>query len=114
MKLIELLLAQPVMAELATMKMNAKTAYAIAKNMRRMEAELAALQAGREAIIKRLSGEDGQIPSERMEEANKEYSELVQQEVEMQPYLIPLEALGELELTPGQMMALGWMIDSQE
>lgn len=113
MKLIELLLAKPVMEELAQMKMGAKSAYAIAKNLRKMEGDLAALNAGRDAIIKRLGVEvDGkyEIPEESRVEADREYNELLQGSAEIVPYTLSLDAMEGLELTPAQINAISWMI----
>ncbi len=111
---------RPVQAEadgpvsFAPVRMPAKLAYAIEKNLRMMEPDLKAHEAARLKILENAGVKPGEkLPDDKQEEANAEYQKLIDTEVEFMPYKIRLELFGGLELTADQMGNLFWMVEEE-
>lgn len=112
----DLLIAQPVLQRLNNEKMPAKLAYAMAKNFRLVNQELEDFEKARTKMLEDNfeKSEDGSrfvIPPEREAEAQKMFDELINTEVDLKVYEIPSEWMtDQLMLTPGEAMAIEWLI----
>jgi hypothetical protein len=115
MKIIELLNAQPVMTQLIDRKMPAKLAYGLAKNFRMINQDLEDYDKARLKILQdnwTLNPEINRydIPDEDKAKWAELHKELLETESGYQPYKIDLALLENLEMTPGEIMSISWMI----
>ena len=115
MVIADLLEIRPVLQQLVNQKMPAKLAYALAKNIKQVNAELETFEQTR---IKLLADnwplnektQQYDVPEEEKAKWNKMYDELIKAEVKLDPYLVEPDGFDGVELTPGEMMAISWMI----
>lgn len=119
MRIIELLESQPTMQRLVTQRMPAKVAYALAKNIKQMNEELKTFDETRVKLLEENWETDPKtsqfkIPPEDQERWNTMYNDLIESEVKIDPYMIKLSLLDSVELTPGEMLAISWMVAEEE
>src|SRR5690625_3629654 len=101
----------PALSELADMAVAGRTAYAIAKTARAVEAETGPFDEARRAIIERFAGDKGEIEgAEARAKAAAEIAELRDQDVEINIRPVALDELADLTLKPIHLMQLEWMI----
>ena len=101
----------PALSEVAGMAIAGRTAYAIAKTARAVEAETGPFDEARRAIIGRYAGDKGEIKdAEARAKAAAEIAELRDQEVEISIRPVALDELADLTLKPIHLMQLEWMI----
>ena len=118
MKIQDLLEMRPVLQQVLDHKMPAKLAYAIAKNVRQVNSELEDFETTRIKLLKdnwELDPVTQQytIPPEDQKKWQEMYRELTQAEVELKPFTVKQSMFDNLEITPGEMMALSWMIEEE-
>lgn len=114
MKLGDLLMAKPVLDELMRQRLNGRMAYQMAKNTRLIDNELLAVEAGRRAIFERFSADGRTIPDDKLAEANGEFDELIQQEVDLDLYTLTPEDLAAFTLTPEHVNLIMFLVDEAE
>jgi hypothetical protein len=115
MIIADLLVSQPVLQRLTERKMPAKLAYAFAKNIKQVKSELETFD---ETRLKMLSDNWAldektnkyNIPDEDQARWQGMYDELIHGEVKLDPYLIDRNMLDAIEMTPGEILAISWMI----
>lgn len=101
----------PALSEIAGMAIAGRTAYAIAKTARAVEAETGPFDEARRAIIGRYADETGEIMGAKdRAKAAAEIAELRDQEVEISIRPVALDELADLTLKPIHLMQLEWMI----
>lgn len=115
MKILDLLEAQPVMQRLVSQKMPAKLAYAIAKNIKLVNDELEIFDSTRVKLLAENweideNTQQYKIPDEDKPKWKKMYDELISEEVKLDIYMIDASMLEGLEMTPGEVLAIGWML----
>jgi len=116
----DLLLAKPVLQRLNNEKMPAKLAYAMAKNFRLVNQELEDFEKARKKMLEDNYEFDEKnnkyiIPPEKEAEAQKMFDELINATVQFIPYQIPeFWLFDQLQLTPGEVMAIEWMLKLEE
>jgi hypothetical protein len=118
MRLKNLIEAQPALMRLSSERMPAKLAYAISKNLRLVDQELKDYDKARMALLADypLNKETNRydIPSEKLEEFNKVHAELIDMEIsDFKPHKIAIETFGNVEVTPGELVVLDWMIGEE-
>lgn len=115
MKIRDLLNAQPVLQKLNDQKMPAKLAYAMAKNFRLVNQELEDYEKARIKILSdnwKIDEKENRyiIPDEDQSKFQKMLNELVDNEVKFSPITIDFELMSGMELAPGEVIAIDWMI----
>lgn len=111
MKLSDLLMAKPVLDELMRQRLNGRLAYQMVKNSRMINEELQAVEAGRRAIFERLSVDGHTIPDDKLADANGEFEELIQQEIDLDLYTLAPDDLAVFTLTPAQVDLIMFLVD---
>lgn len=100
-------------------RLSPQVAYWAAKNAQRMKADLIAFEAANRALFEKYAQQVSQekperreIPPDKQMLASAEFDELVDQEVEIEPYLIRLELLEKDGITLGihDMLRIEFMI----
>lgn len=119
MKIIELLESQSTMQRLVTQKMPAKVAYALARNIKQMNEELKTFDETRVKLLEenwKMDPETSQykVPPEDQKRWQDMYANLIESEVKIDPYMIKLSLLDSVELTPGEMLAISWMVTDSD
>lgn len=138
MKLMDMVQSEQILNTVLHQKMSPKAAYAIGKNLVKMEPDIKGYELARQAILekygvfnKELSrfefykkdengavmkdAEDKPIPDQdAMDKMNAEHKDLVEMEIEFTPYKIPLAVLDDpahpIGFTPAELIALDWML----
>lgn len=141
MKLVDMINSAHILDSVAHQKMPAKVAYAIGKNLTRMEPDLKGYEMAKNALLDKYGhankgigqyeffrrDETGEILKdaegnsivdiEAQDALNKEHKELIEMEVELIPYKIPLAYLEDpnhpISFTPAEMIALDWLIEDE-
>jgi hypothetical protein len=116
MKIVDLLNAAPVMQQLIDRKMPAQLAYALAKNFRMITQELVDYDKARLSLLAAhwaLDQKTGKydIPDEDQEKWRKMHDELIQGETGYQPYKVDFSLCENIELTPGEILALSFIFE---
>ena len=94
-----------------------KLSYAIGRNLKKIASEMEDLEKARMDLIKKygVADEKGgmQVTQENMEVFNKEYIELIAQEVEIDIWKLSLSKLSDagVKISPAQVIALEDFID---
>lgn len=114
MKIIDLLTAQPVLDKLINKFMPAKVAYALAKNIRLINQELDDYNKTRIKLLEdnwSFNPETNRydVPDEDTPKWKKMHEELLDSEVNYQPYIINISLLESIEMTPADFTSL-WFI----
>jgi hypothetical protein len=117
MKIVDLLNAQPVVQQLMDRKMPARLAYALAKNFRMISQELEDYDKARLSLLTAhwaLNQKTGKydIPEEDQEKWRKMHDELIQGETGYQPYKVDFSLCENIELTPGEILALSFIFEN--
>lgn len=111
----ELIVAQPILQNLSAQKVPAKLAYALGKNFRLVNQELADFETARRKMLGENFelGEDNKyvIPPEREAEAQKMYNDLLDVETKFEPFKISLELFDGVELSTTEMMAIDFLLE---
>jgi hypothetical protein len=115
MKIREMLGFQPVWNQLMERKMPAKVAYAIAKNMRRIDSELSLYNETRLKLLgenwpKSADGDKFEIPPEDAGRWAGMLNELLDVEVDIDAHMIDFGSLEEIDLSPREVLALEFMV----
>ncbi|EGT3618336.1 DUF1617 family protein [Clostridium perfringens] len=111
-----------VLGEISSRKLPVKVSHAIGKNISKVERELKHYNKERQKIIKDycLKEDDGtlkitegnyDIDPERLDDFNKEISELQEIEIEMDIHKFNIELLNGYEMSPGELMCIDFMIE---
>ena len=117
MKLRELLVAQPALQELNRRKMPVKLAYAMAKNFRLVNQELEDYEKARVKMLQdnwKVNPETNkyEIPPEDDAKATVMFDELLDEQVDLPTVIkVTLTQLEGMELSPGEVEAISWMIE---
>lgn len=114
-KIREMIANQPVWRGLMGQKMPAKVAYALAKNVRKIETELALYNETRLKLLAENwpKSEDGsrfEIPSEDEAKWEVMLNDLVDVEVDLDAHMVDFGAFDSVDLTPAEVLALEFMI----
>ncbi len=99
--------------------MPAKTAYQIARLVRRLDSgELSAYQQAKEQLVRRLGieeEEDGRtvwrVAKEHQQEFITEHEELLDQEVEISIRPLTLHEIESMTISPADLLFMRWMIE---
>lgn len=113
MKLSELVNSVEALQRLGQTKMAAKVAYAVAKNLRMIDAELEVFNETRSGLLERyrtLNEETKAYEIKDQAGLDREYKELLGTETGFTPLRIRLDTLGEVDVTPSDMATLMWLI----
>ena len=114
LKLSEAVSAYVILGQFANIKMGVKTSYAISKNLRKLDPEYQHFETERKKLLSEYFHEvDGVpvvIPSTK-DEADKEFEDLMNLEVDVDPYKFHLTDFGMTEVTPAQLLAIMWLIE---
>ena len=111
-KLSQLVSAAPALQELGSIKLKAKQAYGLAKNLRHIQAELDLLNQTRDKLIKEKYGalnEDGhyQVPNDKIQAFIDEMNELQDSTIQLDIHAIQLD--DSFELSISSMAQLEWL-----
>lgn len=90
---------------------SAKINFLIQKNKKNIMDAAIHIEKVRIEIINKYKNEEGQIPSDKIDEVNKELNDLLNIEQEVTIYKIPFEDLEGIEFTSAQANALMFMIN---
>ena len=90
---------------------SAKINFLIQKNKKNIMDAAIHIEKVRIEIINKYKNEEGQIPSEKVNEVNKELNDLLNLEQDVYIYKIPFEDLEGIEFTSAQANALMFMIN---
>lgn len=90
---------------------SAKINFLIQKNKKNIMNAAIDIEKVRLEIINKYKGDDDQIPSDKIDEVNKELNDLLNIEQEVTIYKIPFEDLEGIEFTSAQANALMFMIN---
>lgn len=115
MKLGQLLNSVEALQRLGQMKMPAKAAYGVARNLRMIDVELELFNEARKQLVERyqcINEETNAIEIKDQAGLDREYRELVETEIDYQPHTIRLELLDSVELTPSDLAILFWLIEA--
>ena len=113
LKLAEIVESVDGIKELSALKLPAKTAYQIARNMKLINAELDEFNKARSSLITDKYGvrsEDGdsfQVPPKNVEKFTKEMTDLLNMEINLDIY--PVELTDEVLLSADTMYRISWM-----
>ena len=134
MKIKEILLAQSVLRKYDKEKLPFKLAYAISRNIIKMQNDLEAYEKTKAKLLSEhadLSHDEAQwifkgAPNEEMapeekeaclknqqaeiEKFNQEIAEIVEEEAEIQPYKVKLSVFSTVDPTPEDLRMLDWMV----
>lgn len=103
-----------VLGQFINIKMSVKASYALAKNLRKLDPEYQHFETERKKLLVENSHEVGGvteiIPSKR-DEVDKEFKDLGNLEIEVDPYKFRLVDFGTTEVTPNQLLAIMWLIE---
>jgi hypothetical protein len=117
MKIIDLLNAQPIIQQLVDRKMPAKLAYGLAKNFRIITQDLEDYDKARLKILQDnwvLNPETKKydIPDEDQEKWKAMHTELIDAQAGYKPFKIDRSLTDNVEMTPGEFMALWFLFDN--
>lgn len=109
-----------VLSKLTNLELPLKLSYAFSKNIIKIDTELKAYSLERQKLIEKYGDkdkegkltykDDGTINILDIENFNKEISELLQCESEIDIHLIDLEKIDtEIKITPGELMIIDYM-----
>ena len=90
---------------------SAKINFLIQKNKKNIMDAAIDIEKVRLEIINKYKGDNDQIPSDKIDEVNKELNDLLNIEQEVTIYKIPFEDLEGIEFTSAQANALMFMIN---
>lgn len=90
---------------------SAKINFLIQKNKKNIMDAAIDIEKVRLEIINKYKGDNDQIPSDKIDEINKELNDLLNIEQEVTIYKIPFEDLEGIEFTSAQANALMFMIE---
>lgn len=105
--------------ELMARKMPAKVAYALAKNIRKIDTELELYSSTRTKLLgdnwkKTEDGTKYDIPPEDEAKWQEMHKELLETEVTLDLHTIDFPQIENLEFTPAEMLALDFMITQEQ
>lgn len=133
-KLEDLIKSNGELRSLLMQSVPAKTAFALSKVAKAVDAELTAFQAARTGACKRLASKDADgtaivipaalaedkqtvlepehydISAEAMETLNRELAELLQTEVSLSVNTIKIDALSSVNIPAAHLVALSWLV----
>lgn len=92
---------------------NVKASYWIGKAMKKIISELTDLNNSRNELVKKYGSEkDGSwtVAKEKIQIFNKEFKELLDTEIDLNINKLPFEYVESIQLSPGEFMALDWLI----
>ena len=109
-----------VLSKLTNLELPIKLSYAFSKNITKIDAELKAYNMEREKLLNKYGEKDeegklklsekGEVNILDMENFNKEITELLQCEGEIDIHLIDLESINtDIKITPGELMIIDYM-----
>lgn len=109
-----------VLSKLTNLELPIKLSYAFSKNITKIDAELKAYNMEREKLLNKYGekdeegnlkqSEDGKVNILDIENFNKEITELLQCESEIDIHLIDLESINtDIKITPGELMIIDYM-----
>jgi len=118
-KLFEIRSLEGSLSKLTHKEVPVKLAYRLGKVMKVVSDELSALESHRARLVKKYSGEADEngnykVPSEKVVEFKKEFSELLGEEIEINCEPIELSELDGLSLAPIDMVRLDKLIKAEE
>ena len=125
LKLGEIVSMNEVMGKIMEQPFPANMTFKIARLAREIAKEIQTFEESRVKIAEKYGrrnengelevSENGQvsIPTEKIAECNKDFSELIQTEIEINANKIPLSAFDNVTLTPREMMAIEAIIDEE-
>lgn len=125
LKLGEIVSMNEVMGKIMEQPFPANMTFKIARLAREIAKEIQTFEESRVKIAEKYGrrnengelevSESGQvsIPTEKIAECNKDFSELIQTEIEINANKIPLSAFDNVTLTPREMMAIEAIIDEE-
>ena len=116
MKLAELVASDNALETLSKMQMKAKASYRIATAINQITPHIASFTQIQEDLINKYGEEvDGQVKveteSEHFPEFIREINDVLNEDVVVDVKKIKLKELGDVEVTPRDMLALGWLIE---
>ena len=95
---------------------DAVTAYKIAKNIANVDLEIQRFETSRDNLIRKYGEKQDEnmisVRQDKIPEFNKEFSELLELEIEVDITMINLEKMSGL--TPFDMIAIEWMLELEE
>jgi hypothetical protein len=117
MKIKDLLSAQPAMQQLINRRMPARLAYALAKNTRLINQELEVYDQARLRLLAENWTLDPKtnkydIPDKDQEKWKKMHEDLIETEVDYQPYMVDFSLCENIEMMPGEIPALWFIFDN--
>ncbi len=109
-----------VLSKLTNLELPIKLSYAFSKNIAKIDTELKAYNMEREKLLNKYGEKDeegklklsekGEVNILDMENFNKEITELLQCEGEIDIHLIDLESINtDIKITPGELMIIDYM-----
>ncbi len=116
MKIVDLLSAAPVLQQLINRRMPARLAYAMAKNARMINQELQDYDQTRLNLLSAHWTLDPNtnkydVPDEDQDKWRKMHEDLIQAEADFQPYKVDFSLAENIELTPGELIAISFIFD---
>lgn len=113
--LIDVLNSKPVLEGLLDQKMSGKLAYALTKNIRRIDPELDAIDRARDKILAsrwplNFETQTYEVPDEDKETWRQLYTELLEQPSDVKPYLMPTEWFEDVKISPRELMLIDWLL----
>lgn len=114
-KLLDIVDSQPALARLAGQALPVKTAYRLQKTLRKARQELADYYQARDELVKKHGAQKkgvwGVGPKDPgWEKYQAEHKELAEVEVELEIDRFPLDALGEIKISAGDLMLMEWLL----
>lgn len=118
----EILASQQALSELAQEKFNARMAYQIAKTLNDVNREFEALRKQHAGLIEKHgyetvqtdAGEMRVVMAENQAAFQAEFNELLDIETEIWGNPLSLDALGNVQISPASVAALGWLWKDDE
>lgn len=108
------------LGRLQAQSMSAVVAYRIAKVARVVEQELAAVEIMRSKLAQEMGdpveGKAGafKIRDENVQAFNEQMQELAEEQVDLEFKKLTIDDLARVDMSPADILALGWMIDGLE
>lgn len=105
---------RPAVERLANMPLPSTASYRLSKDLRKIRSELKAMDDTRVTLLRKYGTEDKarrtvQIPMDNQEALiafNDEFDKLLEEKVKLDLDLVPLDMLGDISITPGDLDAL--------
>lgn len=117
MKLLDLVTAREALQRLVSLELPAATSFQIARTMRPINAELQTYEQARVALVQRFGQDNGKgqtiVPPDKFVEFNIEHQTLLDVELKLDITPLSPDVLGEVAMTPGDLMALYFLFDDE-